>query len=121
MQPFSSPAPSLAVEGDVRILDERKQPSLSSSSVYDALKLKGQSEEVGKYAAQFKVLQDRFRQAARITATGELAELESEFTALMGRMDAARAVSLTAPQRFFEAARKQIEGGNYTFGVNQPK
>lgn len=90
-------------------------------AMYEALKLKGQAEEVGRYAAQFKTLQDRFRQTATITAAGDLTTLEAEFSSLMDRMDAARAVSITAPQRFFEAAQKQIKGGNYTFTVDETR
>jgi hypothetical protein len=89
-------------------------------AIYDALKLKGHADEVAKYAAQFKVLQDRFRQAAKITASGDLGHLEAEFATLMDRMDAARAASLTAPQKFFDAAQKQVKSGNYTFTVDEP-
>ncbi len=39
---------------------------------------------------------------------------------LMDRMDAVRSSSLTPPQRYFDAARKQIEGGHYEFAVDLP-
>ncbi len=90
-------------------------------AIYDALKLKGHADEIAKQAAQFKVLQDRFRQAARIGSSGELTDLEAEFRSLMDRMDDARAGSLPVPQKFFEKARKQIEGGDYTFTVDEAR
>lgn len=87
-------------------------------AIYESLKIKGHTDEIARAAAQFKILQDRFRQAANIIATRELSDLEDEFSKLMERMDAARAGSLTPPQRFFEAARKRIEGGDYDFSVD---
>jgi hypothetical protein len=41
-----------------------------------------------------------------------------EFATLMDRMDAARASSLTAPERFFKKAQKKINNGHYDFGVD---
>ena len=38
----------------------------------------------------------------------------------MDRMDVARSSSITPPQRYFDAARKQIEGGHYEFTVDLP-
>lgn len=87
-------------------------------AIYEALKLRGHADEVARVAAEFKTLEDRFRQAANITAAGDVADLEREFATLMDRMDAARATSLTAPQRFFLGAKKQIEAGHYTFAVD---
>ncbi len=90
-------------------------------AIYEALKMKGEADEIAKNAGQFKVLQDRFRQTANIGALASDEELESEFRELMGRMDAARTVSLTAPQKFFLAAKEQIDKGHYTFTVDAPK
>ncbi|MDR7230980.1 hypothetical protein J2X45_002071 [Caulobacter sp. BE264] len=90
-------------------------------AIYDSLKLKGHADDIARQAAQFKVLQDRFRQAARIGAIGDTAALETEFNALMDRMDDARSGSLAIPAKFFTKAQAQIKGGDYSFTVDEPK
>ncbi|MGH1556988.1 hypothetical protein ACRAWD_02655 [Caulobacter segnis] len=84
-----------------------------------ACKLKGHADEIARQAGQFKVLQDRFRQAARIDSIGDAAALEAEFKALMDRMDDARSGSLAIPQKFFVKAQKQIKGADYNFSVDK--
>lgn len=71
-----------------------------------------------KQANSFKTLQDKFRQAWSTTAASSEAELKSEFEALMGRMDEARSMSTPPPDRYFNLARKKIEGGDYQFAVD---
>jgi len=71
-------------------------------------------------SAEYKALQDRFRRVARITALGDVDEAEAALAELMDRMDVARSSSITPPQRYFDAARKQIEGGHYEFTVDLP-
>jgi hypothetical protein len=87
-------------------------------AIYDALKLSGHADEIAKHAGQFKILQDRFRQAARIGSIGNEGDLEVEYMALMDRMDAVRAISLTPPQKCFQEAQRQIKDGNYEFTVD---
>jgi hypothetical protein len=36
----------------------------------------------------------------------------------MDRMDVARAVSITPPERYFEEARRKITAGHYNFAVD---
>jgi hypothetical protein len=90
-------------------------------AVYKALQWDVSLDAVAKSAHSFKMLQDRFRQASRVAALGEFEEFKSTFDALMERMDAARAGSLTAPERFFKRAQKKISGGHYDFAADHRK
>ena len=73
---------------------------------------------IGKHAHQSKILQDRFRQAWRVSGLGPFEDFKKEFDDLMARMDVARSTSLTAPERYFKKARKKIEAGHYDFTVD---
>ena len=90
-------------------------------ATYKALRFDVSLDTLEKHAYQFKTLQDRFRQAANITALSGFDELKAEFANLMDRMDAARAASLTAPERFFRKAQKKISAGHYAFTVDAQK
>lgn len=87
-------------------------------AVYKALDFDVSLDAVAKNAHQYKILQDRFRQAWRVTAVGPTDIFENEFRKLMERMDAARSSSLTAPERFFKKAQAKIQSGHYNFGVD---
>jgi len=87
-------------------------------AVYKALRFDVSLDGLGKTAAQFKTLQDRFRQAAKITALSSLDQLERDFAKLMEELDLARAASLTPPERFFRRAQKKIDAGDYDFSVD---
>ena len=87
-------------------------------SIYAALKYDDQLEESVAAAAEFKSLQDRFRQAALVASKKPFADFEAEFKALMDRFDLARARGLTAPERHFRAAQKKVKSGDYTFDVD---
>ena len=76
-------------------------------AIYEALKLDVHIEEIARLAAEFKNLQDRFRQASNITALAPYEEFRSDFENLMLRMDTARGGSITAPERCFKAAQKK--------------
>jgi hypothetical protein len=88
-------------------------------AVYKALDLDTSLEIVRKQAHEFKILQDRFRQAWRIHSLGNTDDLTNDFDNLMARMDAARALSITAPERFFKKAQKKIQAGDYEFPVDR--
>jgi hypothetical protein len=75
-------------------------------------------DTLAKTAHQFKVLQDRFRQAWSITALAEFDAFKAEFDSLMSRMDSARERSLTPPDRFFSKAGEKIKKGDYEFSVD---
>lgn len=87
-------------------------------AVYKALDYDVSLDMLAKHAHQFKILQDRFRQAWRVTALDGFDAFKAEFDALMERMDAARASSLTPPERFFKKAQKKIGSGDYDFAVD---
>jgi hypothetical protein len=87
-------------------------------AIYKALNFDVSLDALAKHAHQFKILQDRFRQAASITGQLGFDDLNAEFAKLMDRMDAARAISLTAPERFFRRAQKKVAAGHYDFGVD---
>lgn len=87
-------------------------------AVYKALDFDVSLGTLAKDAHQFKMLQDRFRQAWRVTALDDFGPFKAEFDALMERMDAARTSSLTPPERFFKKAQKKVSSGNYDFDVD---
>jgi len=88
-------------------------------AIYKALDFDVSLNGIAQYAHLSKTLQDRFRQAWRVTALGPFDDFKNEFDDLMTRKDAARASSLTAPERFFLKARKKIEAGHYSFSVDE--
>lgn len=87
-------------------------------AVYKALNFDVSLSTLAKDAHQFKVLQDRFRQAWRVTALDDFDPFKAEFVVLMERMDAVRTSSLTPPERFFKKAQKKVSSGDYDFGVD---
>lgn len=87
-------------------------------AVYKALNFDMSLEAVAGHAHQFKVLQDRFRQAWAVVAFGADDEFKAVFDSLMDRMDAARAASVTPPERFFVKAQSKIKSGDYTFTID---
>jgi hypothetical protein len=89
-----------------------------SPAIYKALDFDVSLKVVAQHAHEFKILQDRFRQAWRITSLAPFADFKKEFDGLMTRMDAARAASLTPPERFFKKAQKKIEAGYYAFATD---
>jgi hypothetical protein len=87
-------------------------------AVYKSLDFDVSLNQIAKHANQFKILQDRFRQAWRVTALGPFEDFKKEFDDLMARMDSARASSLSAPERFFRKAQAKIDAGHYDFAVD---
>ena len=88
-------------------------------AIYKALDFDVNLNGIAQYAHVSKTLQDRFRQAWRVTALGPFEDFTKEFDDLMTRKDAARASSLTAPERFFSKARRKIEAGHYDFSIDE--
>lgn len=88
-------------------------------AVYKALDLDVSLEALASSAHNFKILQDRFRQAWSVAALGPFEEFQTAFDDLMDRMDVARADSITAPERFFKRAQRKIASGDYSFSVDQ--
>ena len=87
-------------------------------AIYKALDLDVNLNLIGTRANETKILQDRFRQAWRVTALGPFEDFKKEFDGLMARLDAARSSSPVAPERFFEKAKKKIQAGHYSFAVD---
>ena len=87
-------------------------------AVYKALDFDVSLDTLANGAHEFKILQDRFRQASSVTALGGFDDFKATFDALMERMDTARAGSLTPPERFFKKAQGKIQAGHYDFAVD---
>ena len=87
-------------------------------AIYRALKCDDHLEQCKHLAAEFKNLQDRFRQAALVSSRGPYPEFDAEFKALMERMEKARSFSVTAPEWCFKRAQRKIKSGDYDFDVD---
>lgn len=87
-------------------------------SIYSALKLDDRLAEAARLAAEFKNLQDRFRQAALVSSLKKCGDFETDFSALMQRLEEARRPSLTPPEWFFKRAQKKIKTGDYDFDID---
>ncbi len=88
-------------------------------AIFKAIGLDGSVQAVAKQANQYKILQDRFRHAATITAVRDDSLLREEFDQLMRSMDDLRLSSLVPPERFFKKARRKIEAGHYKFAIDE--
>jgi len=84
----------------------------------DALKFETSVDEIARLGAEFKALQDRFRRCATITALGDVDVADETLSELMERLDIARGSSTTPPEWAFVAAKKKIDDGHYSFGVD---
>ena len=84
----------------------------------DALKFETSVNEIARAAAEYKVLQDRFRITAYLTAKEDVDEARRVLGELMDRMDIVRSTSLTPPERYFKEAQKKINAGHYNFEVD---
>lgn len=90
-----------------------------ATAIYKALDLDVSLDLIAKQANQFKILQDRFRQAWRVSALlDDPAQLQAEFDTRMGEMDVLRSSSLPPPERFFKRAQTKVRSGDYTFGAD---
>lgn len=87
-------------------------------AIFKALNLDMHLESIGRSAAEFTNLRDRFRQAANIKAHAPFDEFQAEFEALMDRMDAVRGTAPPAPEWCFRDAQKKIAKGDYEFDID---
>jgi hypothetical protein len=90
-------------------------------AIYSALKYDDRLKECISLAAEFKNLQDRFRQAALVAAQKPFPEFEAQFNELMNRLELARKPSFTAPEWCFRRAQKKIKTGDYHYDVDIAK
>lgn len=88
-------------------------------SIYKALEFDHNLMSLIRSATEFKILQDRFRQAQLVTSFDSFENLNLEFHRLMERMDNERRNSLSVPKRFFNKAKKKIANGDYKFKTDE--
>ncbi len=87
-------------------------------AIYKALDFDVNLDVIGKHAQQFKILQDRFRQAWSVTALRAAEDFQKSFDDLMTRMDTVRSSSPAVPERSFKEAKNKIRAGHYEFNVD---
>lgn len=87
-------------------------------AIYKALDLPTSVKSIAMLAAEFKNLQDRFRQAGEVSSLGDTDAFIKQFEALMKRLEDARKWSITPPEWCFKAAQKKINAGHYDFAVD---
>lgn len=90
-------------------------------AIYESLGMDMKVREIGTSASEFTNLRDRFRQFAAIRAKSTFDEVFPAFEQLMDRLDAARGNSPPLPEWCFEAARRKIEKGDYSFKADKGK
>jgi hypothetical protein len=83
-------------------------------TVYRALKFDDNIKTCETLAAEFKGLQDAFRQCATISSLKPFDEFEADFKATMNRLEAARRPSYTPPEWCFKEAQRKVKAGDYT-------
>lgn len=89
-------------------------------AIYEALKLDAHVEGIARQAAQYKNLQDRFRQCRSLGPSGDYEAFRTDFETLMDKMEDARDQSITPPEKYFMQAREKIESGHYEFRADAP-
>lgn len=89
-------------------------------AIYSALKYDDDLEACKLSAAEFRNIGDRFRQVATVSSRLPFAEFKADFEAVMARMEKAREVGLTAPEKYFNQAQEKINKGDYSFDVDLP-
>lgn len=87
-------------------------------SIAKALDFETHVKELKDSAGEYKSLQDRFRQLAKILVHGDVAAAEARLIELMDRLDTVRSKSIVVPQKYFEVAQAKIKGGAYDFSVD---
>lgn len=87
-------------------------------AIRDALRLDIHLDQIKALAAEFKALQDAFRQVAKITVNESVPEAHRRLDALMEQLGRARAHSVTIPERIFKEAKKKVASGDYDFAVD---
>ncbi len=90
-------------------------------SIYEKLQIQAHTDEILTQAGQYKNLENRFNQAAAITALDANPDaLKTEFSALMRQVEDLRSRPLIIPEKYFQAARTKIKDGRYETGVKSP-
>lgn len=84
----------------------------------NGLKIQTNIDEIASNAAAFKALQDRFRQLAEVTVLDDVDRAQADLGELMDKLDVARSISITPPERYFKNARLKIQAGDYSFTID---
>lgn len=84
-------------------------------AIYKALDFRVNLNEISNLAAEFKNLQNRFRQAAEIESLKEEAYFKNYFKMIFQRLELARSRGITPPEWCFKKARDKIKEGHYDF------
>lgn len=87
-------------------------------SVAEAVDIQTKVSELKSAAGEYKVLQDRFRQLAKLGTIGDVDRAQARLDELMDRMDVVRSSSITPPESYYLAAREKIKAGDYDFTVD---
>ena len=87
-------------------------------TIISSLKLEEHIEECKRLSADFKNLQDRFRQAALVWSKKPFEEFEKTFVEARDRLEAARGGAITPPEWVFRRAQKKVKSTDYDFGVD---
>jgi len=87
-------------------------------AIYKALDFPTNVNSIALLAAEFKNLQDRFRQAGEALSLGDPDSFFKQFAALMKCLEDARKSSITPPEWCFKLAQKKITAGHYDFVVD---
>jgi hypothetical protein len=69
-------------------------------------------------AGEYKNLQDRFRQLAKIDAQGDALAAQARLSELMDRIDSIRAKSIVVPTKYYDDAVAKIKKGDYDFSID---
>ena len=86
----------------------------------DALKIETSVDEISRAAAEYKILQGRFRMAANFGPSDSVEKAERILGELIDRMDILRSTPLTPPEKYFIEAQRKIHAGHYTHAVDEP-
>lgn len=87
-------------------------------AVVTAVKLDDNLDRLNVLANEFKNMQDRFRQAACVTAMKGLEPFESEFSQLRDRMEELRTKSVVIPEWAFKKAQAKVKSKDYEFDID---
>jgi hypothetical protein len=88
-------------------------------AIYSALKFDDKLEQCAHLAGEFKLLEHRLRQCAKVHSLKSFAEFEKSFEGCMKRLEAAKSISLTPPEWCFKMAQRKIKKGHYDFTVDE--
>lgn len=116
---FSVLAAGFAVSGNAILAGAFGAVAGLSPMVWDALKMDGDISLVEHHASLFVELRDRFRQVRLIENARGTEELERAFEEAKADLAIARKSRVTAPERFYQMAKKKIHSGDYNNAVDE--